>query len=59
MQEFTDVLKVLETMALIDILTASLEPLTVPLELPGISLKVMQGFTDVLKVPQEFLDTPE
>ena len=59
MQEFTDVLKALETTALTDLLTTSLEPLTVPLELLDISLKVMQEFTDILKVPQEFLDTSE
>ena len=59
MQEFTDVLKALETTALTDLLTTSLEPLTVPLELLDISLKVMREFTDILKVPQEFLDTSE
>ncbi len=42
-----------------DLLTASLEPLTVPLELLDISLKAMQELTDVLKVLQEFLDMPE
>ena len=57
MQEFTDVLKALETTALTDLLTTSLEPLTVPLELLDISLKVMHEFTDILKVPPEFLDT--
>ena len=59
MQEFTDVLKALETTALTDLLTTSLEPLTVPLELLDISLKAMQELTDVLKVLQEFLDMPE
>ncbi len=42
-----------------DLLTASLEPLTVPLELLDIPLKAMQELTDVLKVLQEFLDMPE